>query len=319
MLRGTEVRDSRPSLVDRYPFTSFPSGWFAVAWNADLEVGQARPEHLFGRDVVVFKTASGDVRVLDAVCPHLGAHLGHGGCVEGETLRCPFHGWRFDGDGSCVEVPNAAVPKGAEVASWPVRLLDGMVMVWHDASGGAPTWEPEPAAWDGWTAPQLIEEANWVLRMHPQEIAENGVDIAHLPEIHKMDGPRIVIAPDFSGPVASWQLTCGTAPQIDVYVNGLGRTQVDTLMADSDARVRVQIYATPIDGEHIRVRAPLAVLEEADPTATEATFDFWKAVFPPDFEKDIEIWERKAYKEHPVLSAADGPIIPFRRWATQFY
>ena len=42
---------------------------------------------------------------IDAFCPHLGAHLGYGGLVEESTIRCPFHAWRFDGTGACVEVP----------------------------------------------------------------------------------------------------------------------------------------------------------------------------------------------------------------------
>ena len=44
-------------------------------------------------------TPSGEVHVMDAFCPHLGAHLGHGGHVDGCEIVCPFHGWQFDADG----------------------------------------------------------------------------------------------------------------------------------------------------------------------------------------------------------------------------
>ena len=59
----------------------------------------------FGRELVLFRTESGEPRVLDAFCPHLGAHLGHGGKVQGESIRCPFHGWCFDGRGACTAIP----------------------------------------------------------------------------------------------------------------------------------------------------------------------------------------------------------------------
>src|SRR4051794_19961277 len=96
-----------PTTTRRFPFTSYPTGWFAVAKCADVPPSGVAPLRYFGRELVLFRTAAGDARVLDAHCPHLGAHLGHGGCVEGESIRCPFHGWRFDGAGACVAVPYA--------------------------------------------------------------------------------------------------------------------------------------------------------------------------------------------------------------------
>ncbi|MFN2425072.1 MAG: Rieske 2Fe-2S domain-containing protein, partial [Candidatus Binatia bacterium] len=67
----------------RYPMTPFPDGWFQVAYSDELEAGQVEPLHYFGRDYVLFRGADGEARVFDAFCPHLGAHLGYGGMVEG--------------------------------------------------------------------------------------------------------------------------------------------------------------------------------------------------------------------------------------------
>ncbi len=69
--------------------------------------GAVKPLHYFGRELVVFRGEDGVAHVLDAHCPHLGAHLGFGGRVEGGALRCPFHGWLWNGDGRCLEVPYA--------------------------------------------------------------------------------------------------------------------------------------------------------------------------------------------------------------------
>ena len=66
----------------RFPFSSNPIGWFAVAYSHDLPAGGVLPLAYFGTDLVAFRAEDGTAHVLDAHCPHLGAHLGHGGVVE---------------------------------------------------------------------------------------------------------------------------------------------------------------------------------------------------------------------------------------------
>ena len=92
-------------MAPRFPFTSFPIGWFRVAKSSDITPGKVQTLHYFGRELVAFRTEDGKASVFDAHCPHVGAHLGHGGTVIGSTLQCPFHGWRFSGDGTCAAIP----------------------------------------------------------------------------------------------------------------------------------------------------------------------------------------------------------------------
>ena len=88
-----------------------PTGWFQVAWSADLEVGDVKPLHYFGEDLVAFRDLNGAVRVLDAHCRHLGADLSHGGCVVEGGIQCPFHGWVWSGaDGRNVRIPYEQCP-----------------------------------------------------------------------------------------------------------------------------------------------------------------------------------------------------------------
>src|SRR5262245_16268002 len=94
----------------RWPMPWVPNGWYGVLRSRELERGAARPLSVLGRELVAFRDAAGRVRVLDAYCPHYGAHLGHGGRVHGDTITCPFHGWRFDGDGACVHAPCVETP-----------------------------------------------------------------------------------------------------------------------------------------------------------------------------------------------------------------
>ena len=136
--------------------TGFPRGWFVVAWSEDLPVGGVRPLKYFGRDLVLFRTESGVPKMLDAFCPPLGAHLGHGGEVKGESIACPFHAWEFDGAGRCTAIPYAnKIPKKARLNTWPVAERNGVIFVWHDRDGGAPTWEVPAIEGHGseeWTA-----------------------------------------------------------------------------------------------------------------------------------------------------------------------
>src|SRR5918994_5006579 len=90
--------------ASRYPF-GIPYGWFQVAWSSELEPGDVLARDYFGRHLVLWRDEEGAVHLNDAYCPHLGAHFGYGGVVEGCELRCPFHGWKFDGDGANTDIP----------------------------------------------------------------------------------------------------------------------------------------------------------------------------------------------------------------------
>jgi phenylpropionate dioxygenase-like ring-hydroxylating dioxygenase large terminal subunit len=82
-----------------------PFGWYGVAFSEELPAGEVKILRYVGQELVAFRSESGQARVVDAHCPHLGAHLGHGGEVVGENIRCPFHHWEFDGEGVCQKVP----------------------------------------------------------------------------------------------------------------------------------------------------------------------------------------------------------------------
>jgi hypothetical protein len=62
-------------------FPGYPRGWFVIQFSDELGRGDVKPLRYFGKDLVLFRTESGKPAILDAYCPHLGAHLGHGGKV----------------------------------------------------------------------------------------------------------------------------------------------------------------------------------------------------------------------------------------------
>ena len=80
-----------------------PIGWYQLCTSQELIYGQTMHRVIAGHDVVMYRTQSGTAHIIDPFCPHLGAHFHHGGKVEGEELVCPFHGFRFNGQGTCTK------------------------------------------------------------------------------------------------------------------------------------------------------------------------------------------------------------------------
>ena len=105
-----------------------PSGEGHLACSHELGPDGVLPLRHDGRDLVLYRTASGKATLLDAHCPHLGAHMGFGGKVVGDALRCPFHGWCFDEGGQCVAIPySPRIPAAARVGAWSVIEQDGAI------------------------------------------------------------------------------------------------------------------------------------------------------------------------------------------------
>ena len=107
----------------RSPFP-IPFGWFQVAWSADVKPGQVLPIEYFDRKLVVWRDDDGATHVNDAFCPHLGAHFGYGGQVQGDDLICPFHGWRFDAQGAkVIFAPGDPVPAHINPDTLPAHAV----------------------------------------------------------------------------------------------------------------------------------------------------------------------------------------------------
>jgi nitrite reductase/ring-hydroxylating ferredoxin subunit len=308
----------------RFPIPPFPTGWFQVAYSDELDAGAVMPIHYFGQHLVLYRDRAGAAHVLDAFCPHLGAHLGYGGTVEEDgCIRCPFHAWKFDGAGQCVEIPYAEkIPSQAKLQSWPVREVNGLIMVFHHIGGGDPLFElPElPEYTDpNWTD---YVRRRWKIRSHNQEMGENAVDSAHFKYVHGTpEQPRS--RAEIEGHILHVRSPVQyTTPQgtvegqiaSDNHGFGFGVVRftgiVDTLIVSS---------VTPIDGEYLDVRFSFKTKKMANEQVTTNVAAAFIKEIERQMGQDIPIWENKIMKQPPVLCDGDGPIGLFRRWAKQFY
>jgi phenylpropionate dioxygenase-like ring-hydroxylating dioxygenase large terminal subunit len=306
-----------------WPFPAFPNGWFQVAYSDELGAGGVEPLEVFGRDLVLFRDGSGAPRILDAHCRHLGAHMGYGGEVAGDGLRCPFHGWLWNGDGACTEIPYAAkIPKGARIGSWPVHEVNGLVYLWHHAEGEAPG--PVPPAIDevgseSWTP---FTKLRWKVGSRMYDMGENAVDHVHFKYLHGASGaPTLDQKTDEDGNVSNYSEMEMTTPKGPVpgsiesrgFGPGLGMVRVkgvvDTIILNN---------STPIDEEHVDVRFSYMQRRTEDLRAQRIGEAMLRDL-KKQMEQDIVVFEHKRYWTKPLLVAEDGPIGEYRRRARKHY
>lgn len=310
------------------PRLPYPDGWFAVATSDEVRPQTVLTRRLAGREVVVYRTRSGRLRAIEPYCPHLGAHLGHGGTVEGEEIVCPFHRFRFDAQGTCVATGYGTPPPKARLTPWECRELDDMIFVWHHSLGEAPSWEIEPLPPAGFAKPYC---GLHLLRDHPQEVVENIVDYGHFYPIHGY-AHEAIEPPTFEGErlhtvtrlrsERSRLKVASTTPASKVLIQGLGvvRVQIESEQFGG-FQARVWFCVTPVDPLHVEIRSSVA-LRCNNPVAHRlapamARLFVWTAW--RDTREDVPVWQNKIYLAHPRLAKGDGPIMPFRRWAKQFY
>lgn len=304
--------------MSRFPFTSYPNGWFVVAVSDELLPEQVLNCHYFGQDIVLFRTEKGEAHAIPPHCPHLGTHLGHGGTVVGENLRCPFHGWCFKGSGECVEVPGLARPPRTSLKPWHLHEANGFIYLYYHSEGAAPQWTVQAVENEGWSSTQV---AKWRLRTHPQEILENGFDVAHFLTLHEMPAYEVLKPPLEDGHLIQMQVGYEGSPQETIHTNitmfGLGIFFAE--VARMGFLDRQSFYSTPVDKDSIDLRfaynRKVSTNDEETEQMAEVAFKHVVEFLKPDFP----IWENKIYIERPPLTRADGPIHVLRRWAQQFY
>ena len=315
------------------PDLAHPDGWFAVCFSSELAPGALVSRTLFDREVVVYRTEAGEVAVVDAHCPHMGAHFGRGGRVEGERLRCPFHGFRFAPDGECTDTPyQTKIPPKCRNTAWPTIERDGIVLVWHHHAGAAPSFELPELDLRDW-AP--LETRRFSVATHPQETSENSVDVGHFSEVHGYEAVALIEPLRIEGPyltltysMARSMLGQALATEFRVHVHGLGFSHVEASVPALGFEFRYWVMCTPTADGRSELR--LAGSARVHPRLARISRGLARFVarvvakigfhaLCHDAGQDFEIWENKRYIDPPALARGDGPVGAYRKWCRQFY
>ena len=161
--------------------------WYVAAWPSEVkEAPFART--ICGVPVVFYRTGTGSVAALEDRCCHRNLPLSMG-TIEGDGLRCGYHGLKYDATGACIEIPGQKqIPPGAHVASYPVVERWGMLWIWMGAR--ARVDEGLLPHWDGLVDPRLVrsngnDEKPLPMRCNWQLNNDNLLDLSHVFHVHK--------------------------------------------------------------------------------------------------------------------------------------
>ncbi len=318
--------------------TPYPNGWYMAAFSHQLKVGDIKVVPMFGQEIVVFRTNDGVAHAVDPYCPHFGAHLGHHSTVVGNTIRCPFHGWQYEGaTGKCSHIPNGdPIPKKAKLTRWTVEEVSNMILVWYHDHGASPTWRipqlPDfDGAWSRWV------EDEWTVTATIQDISENDADAAHSPVMHGFTDERPAQEYEIDGAVFTWNMEVranlsafgfpwdvplknSSKVQSRRYGLAIGWIQQDfPITKGVTMRSQTLATTTPMDDGTCSLKMIHRVRKSAMPGMTAIMLRSYSSLFHQTVNQDIEVWEHKIYMQRPTASKSDASVMKFRKWARQFY
>ncbi len=157
--------------------------WYVAALDHELIDGKLLGRTLLGEHLLIYRGESGSVIAMNDRCPHRGALLSKGR-LEGDAVRCMYHGIKYDGSGKCVQIPGQdMIPPKLRVRSYPIVQRGHFIWVWM---GDAAKADPgsilelpylQDATWKGIPA-YIHYAANYLL------IVDNLSDFSHLAFVH---------------------------------------------------------------------------------------------------------------------------------------
>jgi phenylpropionate dioxygenase-like ring-hydroxylating dioxygenase large terminal subunit len=158
--------------------------WYVAAWSHELAVGQLHGLTIINRPVLVYRKSDGTLTAMADQCCHRHAPLSLGR-LEGDNVRCMYHGLKFDPAGRCVEIPGATeIPARYCVESYPVHEANGWVWVWMGDKDKADValipkaTGPDDPVWSMHSG-HLDYDANYLL------VNDNLTDFSHIAWVHE--------------------------------------------------------------------------------------------------------------------------------------
>ncbi|MFM6927708.1 MAG: Rieske 2Fe-2S domain-containing protein [Bdellovibrio sp.] len=164
--------------------------WYVGLPSAELDVNKVQSRKMLGEPVVFYRDSQGKVAAMRDICPHRGIPLSYGRVVN-DTLECPYHGWKFNGSGTCTEIPSLCPdqdlnPNKIKVRSYPVHEAQGLIWVFMGDKDFDVSKAPQPPVMKAFGAdkkPNLTYVVNFPC--HVDHAVIGLMDPAHGPYVHK--------------------------------------------------------------------------------------------------------------------------------------
>ena len=159
--------------------------WYACEFSHVVN-NQPKQIELWGENIVLYRNSANEVVALKDICPHRGAALSLGK-VEKDCIHCPYHGWKFREDGTCIEIPanpaGVSIPNKARTKTYFVREKYGFIwLFWGELPPEKcpplPTLSDLP---DSFGQPIYL---NLKFKAHYSRVLENLVDPVHTAFVH---------------------------------------------------------------------------------------------------------------------------------------
>ena len=310
-----------------------PAGWYFLIPAADLPPGAVRDARLAGRDLAVWRTASGAVRAAPNACPHLRGRLAPNGRVDGEELVCALHSLRFGEGGRCTGGPIAGAAGRLALDELPVIEAAGGVFAWYGPAGSAAGWTPAfPEAGPGWS-PFTFQSFD--LQTRPEVVMQDLADPSHFETIHRyadldekhplsFEGPSFSVGYEFTWD-AGTALASRLFPRMrfDSRVDGLGYQLTEVASLGGRMLSRHLVLPTPLDAHTTRVTMGLSTHVSGLPVPpgfrwlTQAAVEaFTWRIFHRDIGRDAAYWVDR-YLPAPQ-QPLDERIRAYQGWVDQF-
>jgi len=174
--------------------------WYVAALSPDLKPGKMESREYLGQPVMIGRTKAGAVYALRDVCPHRAAKLSAGKVREeppngeyggGESVECPYHGWRFRTDGACAKIPSLTADNPLDITkvrvrTYPLVEAQGLVWIWMSADPrfeGQPPFPPPTIPGVVGGKPKLVDHLDYDI--HIDHAVLGLIDPAHGPYVHQ--------------------------------------------------------------------------------------------------------------------------------------
>ncbi|WP_228126689.1 aromatic ring-hydroxylating dioxygenase subunit alpha [Candidatus Viadribacter manganicus] len=273
--------------------------WQPVGRSEELQPGYAKTVRVMGEDLTLYRGETGKAFLVGGYCPHRLTLLANG-WVQGDEIRCMYHGWKFDGDGQCTERPAERDTKqpNVKIVAYPVHEYAGLVFAYM-GEGEAPPFElPRKAVFERPGALQFARIETWPCNWLQQ--VENSMDAVHVSFVHHW------------GKVGSFgAVVAATVPELSYEETDAGirqtavRSETSKRVSDwtfpnnnhishptlelNDPWVDVGVWMTPVDDENT-MRFLIYSIPSTD-SATDARireyFEKYSEYNPADHHDDL--------------------------------